>query len=39
MKIKGSQGKRRIEWVYPEHPFTAISAPTEVHANHNEAQA
>ena len=38
MKIKGSQGHRRVEWVYPEHPFTAISAPSEVHANHNEAQ-
>jgi hypothetical protein len=38
MKIKGSQGNRRVEWVYPEHPFTAISAPSEVHANHNEAQ-
>jgi hypothetical protein len=38
MKIKGSQGKRRVEWVYPEHPFTAISAASEVHANHNEAQ-
>lgn len=37
MKIKGSQGTRRIVWVYPEHPFTAISAPCEVHANHNEA--
>jgi hypothetical protein len=38
MKIKGSQGNRRVEWVYPEHPFTAISAVSEVHANHNEAQ-
>ena len=38
MKIKGSQGKRRVEWVKTEHPFTAISAPSEVHANHNEAQ-
>jgi len=38
MKIKGSQGKRRIEWVYAEHPFTAISPASEVHANHNEAQ-
>ncbi len=27
-----------MEWVYPEHPFTAISASSEVHANHNEAQ-
>jgi hypothetical protein len=38
MKIKGSQGKRRIEWVYPEHPFTALSPQSQVHANHNEAQ-
>lgn len=38
MKIKGSQGNRRVEWVYPEHPFTAVSAASEVHANHNEAQ-
>lgn len=38
MKIKGSQGKRRVEWAYPEHPFTAVSAASEVHANHNEAQ-
>lgn len=38
MKIKGSQGQRRIEWVKTEHPFTAISSPSEVHANHNEAQ-
>lgn len=37
MKIKGSQGQRRVEWVYVEHPFTAISAAFEVHANHNEA--
>jgi len=38
MKIKGSQGRRRVEWVYAEHPFTAISCASEVHANHNEAQ-
>lgn len=37
MKVKGSQGQRRIEWVYREHPFTAISPASEVHANHNEA--
>jgi hypothetical protein len=37
IKIKGSQGKRRVEWVKPEHPFTAISPASEVHANHNEA--
>jgi len=38
MKIKGSQGRRRVEWVYAEHPFTAISCASEVHTNHNEAQ-
>jgi hypothetical protein len=38
MKIKGSQGQRRIEWVKVEHPFTAISSLSEVHANHKEAQ-
>lgn len=38
MKIKGSQGQRQIEWVKTEHPFTAISTLSEVHANHNEAQ-
>lgn len=38
LKIKGSQGRRRIEWVKTEHPFTAISPSNEVHANHNEAQ-
>jgi hypothetical protein len=37
MKVKGSQGKPRIEWLKQEHPFTAISPPSEVHANHNEA--
>ena len=37
IKIKGSQGNRRVEWVKPEHPFTAISQSSEVHANHNEA--
>ncbi len=35
--IKGSQGNRRVLWVKPEHPFTAISPVSEVHANHNEA--
>jgi len=34
IKIKGSQGNRRVEWVKPEHPFTAISSASEVHANH-----
>ena len=38
MKIKGSQGYKRVEWVKIEHPFTAISATSDVHANHNEAQ-
>jgi hypothetical protein len=38
MKIKGSQGNKRIVWVKVEHPFTAISPEPEVHANHNEAQ-
>lgn len=37
IKIKGSQGNRRVESVKPEHPFTAISPASEVHANHNEA--
>lgn len=34
MKIKGSQGHQRVEWVKVEHPFTAISPEHEVHANH-----
>ena len=38
MKIKNSQGNKRVEWVKAEHPFTAISPESEVHANHNEAQ-
>ena len=37
MKIKGSQGRPRIEWVKAEHPLTAISDKSDVHANHNEA--
>lgn len=37
VKVKGSQGKKRVEWIKPEHPYTAISPKTEVHANHNEA--
>lgn len=32
MKIKGSQGQKRVEWVKVEHPFTAISPEHEVHA-------
>ena len=38
IKIKGSQGRPRIEWVKAEHPLTAISDKSDVHANHNEAQ-
>lgn len=38
LKIKGSQGRRRIAWVKTEHPFTALSPVDEVHANHNESQ-
>lgn len=34
VKVKGSQGKKRVEWIKPEHPYTAISPKTEVHANH-----
>lgn len=37
MKVKGSQGKPHIEWLKQEHPFTAISPKSDVHANHNEA--
>jgi len=37
MKIKSSQGKHRVERVKVDHPFTAISPKSEVHANHNEA--
>jgi hypothetical protein len=37
IKIKGSPGNRRIEWVRPEHPYTTISDKSDVHANHNEA--
>ncbi|MCA6605805.1 MAG: hypothetical protein IM533_15415 [Pseudanabaena sp. M007S1SP1A06QC] len=37
IKIKSSQGNRRVEWLKPEHPYTAISDKSEVHANHNEA--
>lgn len=36
-KVKGSQGRRRVRRSKPEHPFTAISPKSEVHANHNEA--
>lgn len=37
IKVKGSQGHRRVEWVKPEHPYTAISGACEGHANHVEA--
>jgi hypothetical protein len=37
MKVKGSQGQRRVVWLMAEHLFTAISPASEVHANHNEA--
>ncbi len=37
MKVKSSQGRQRIEWAKSEHPYTAISPKSEVHANHNEA--
>ena len=37
IKIKGSQGRRRVVWLKGEHPYTAISLAGEVHANHNEA--
>lgn len=37
MKLKGSQGLRRILWVRPEHPYTAVSPLAEVHANHPNA--
>jgi hypothetical protein len=38
IKIKGSQGRRRVEWLKTEHPLTAVSPVNQVHANHNEAQ-
>lgn len=37
IKIKGAQGNRRVEWLNQEHPFTAMSPKSEVHANHVEA--
>ena len=37
LKVKGSQGRKRVVWIKPEHPYTAISPKAEVHANHNEA--
>ena len=38
LKINGSQGWKRVEWVKIEHPFTAISQKSDVHAHHHEAQ-
>jgi hypothetical protein len=38
MKIKGFQGQPRAVWVKFEHPWTAISAQSKVHANHMEAE-
>ncbi len=37
MKVKASQGRQRIKWIKPEHPYTAISLKSQVPANHNEA--
>ena len=37
IKVKGSQGCPRREWVKHEHPWTALSHEGEVHANHCEA--
>ena len=37
MNVKGDQGRKLVMWVKPEHPYTAISPKSEVHANHNEA--
>jgi hypothetical protein len=34
MKIKGLARKKRVEWVKVEHPFTALSPASDVHANH-----
>ncbi len=36
-KVKRSQGRRRVSCCKPEHPYTALSAKSEVHANHCEA--
>ena len=33
IKIKGYKGRKRVEWVKVEHPFTALSPADEVHAN------
>ena len=36
-KVKRSQGRRRVRRCKPEHPYTALSDKSEVHANHGEA--
>lgn len=36
MKVKGSQGVRRVVWARQEHPYIAISPLAEAHAKHNE---
>ena len=36
-KIKGSQGNPHRAWCYREHPWTASSRESDVHANHQEA--
>lgn len=33
----GAQGRKRVAWLKPEHPYTAINPNSVVHANHNEA--
>ena len=38
IKIKGSQGRARRQWVKIEHLWTAINLETDIHANHCEAQ-
>jgi hypothetical protein len=37
IKIKDSQGQRRVVWLNVDHPFTPLSPASEVQANHNEA--
>ncbi len=36
IKIKGSQENRRVAWVKPEHPYTAISNKSEVQTNYKQ---
>ena len=33
IKIKGSQVNRRVEWLKPELPYTAISVKSDVHTD------